>query len=158
MCVLYRGIIGHGVSQFRSQLMKCSIPIFTHFRNPVDRQVMPFNLSRLLRTTKYEIQLQLRVVGLHVMMMIIIITRIAPPIAEDCYILAVFYLFSHHRFFDRHPWADFRETLPHDVVCPEIFYLLYVCTYVPHKTFEGRKPPFLPICGPKIDTFSIAIP
>ena len=26
--------------------------------------------------------------------------RIAPAIAEDCYILAVFYLFSHHRFFD----------------------------------------------------------
>jgi len=24
----------------------------------------------------------------------------------------------------RHPWADFWETLPHDAVCPEIFYLI----------------------------------
>ena len=24
----------------------------------------------------------------------------------------------------RHPWADFRETLPHHAVCPEIVYLL----------------------------------
>jgi len=37
---VYRGIIGHGVSQFRSRLLKCSIPLFTRFRNPVDRQVM----------------------------------------------------------------------------------------------------------------------
>ena len=33
----------------------------------------------------------------------------------------------------RHSWADFHETLPHDAVCPEIFYLVYGCSYVPPK-------------------------
>ena len=37
---VHRGIIGHGVSQCRSRLLTCSVPMFTRFRNPVDRQVM----------------------------------------------------------------------------------------------------------------------
>jgi len=41
VCV-YSGIIGHGVSQFRWRMLKCSFPIFTRFRNPVDRQVTQF--------------------------------------------------------------------------------------------------------------------
>ena len=57
----------------------------------------------------------------------------------------------------RHPWADFCETLPHDVVCSEILYLPYGCSYVPPKKFEGRKTQFLAIFGPKIDTLSPAI-
>jgi len=52
--------------------------------------------------------------------------------------------------------ADFRETLPHDAMCSEIFYLLYGCSYVPLKIW-GQKTQFLPICGPKIDTLSPAI-
>jgi len=55
------------------------------------------------------------------------------------YVLAVFYLFSHHSFFDV-PGPIFAK-LPHDAVCPEIFYLLYGCTYVPPKNFRGGKPP-----------------
>ena len=55
----------------------------------------------------------------------------------------IFYFFNF--FFRppnfRHPWADFRETLPHDAVCAEIVYLLYGCSYVPPNKFEGRKPP-----------------
>jgi len=35
-----------------------------------------------------------------------------------------FYLFFTLQIF-RHPWANFCETLLHDAVCPEIFYLLY---------------------------------
>ena len=31
----------------------------------------------------------------------------------------------------RCPSADFRATLPHDAVCPEIVYLLQGCSYVP---------------------------
>ena len=49
-----------------------------------------------------------------------------PAIAEDCYILVMlffFYFFFRPPNF-RHPWADFRETLPHDAVCAEIVYLL----------------------------------
>jgi len=60
------------------------------------------------------------------------LTRIAflqsPAIAEDCYILVVLFFFYFYFFFRppnfRHPWADFRETLPHDAVCAEIVYLL----------------------------------
>ena len=39
------------------------------------------------------------------------------------------------------PWADFHETLSHDAVFPEIFYLLHGFSYVPPKKFEGRKTP-----------------
>jgi len=57
--------------------------------------------------------------------------RIAPAIAEDCYDFAVLpYFFFRPQIF-RRPWADFRETLPHDAVCSEIFYVLYGCSYVP---------------------------
>ena len=41
--------------------------------------------------------------------------------SEDCSILVV--LFFPSTDF-RHPWVDFRETLPHDAVCSEIVYLL----------------------------------
>ena len=52
--------------------------------------------------------------------------RIASAIAEDCYILVVlfFILFFFRPPNFRRPWADFRETLPHDAVCAEIVYLL----------------------------------
>ena len=51
--------------------------------------------------------------------------RIASAIAEDCYILVVLFYFIFFRPPNfRHPWADFRETLPHDAVCAEIVYLL----------------------------------
>ena len=73
----------------------------------------------------------------------------SPAIAEDCYILVMlFFTVARDRDSDserlfyfgrviflfffiffrppnfRHPWADFRETLPHDAVCAEIVYLL----------------------------------
>ena len=51
----------------------------------------------------------------------------SPAIAEDCYILVVLFIFFYFFFRPpnfRHPWADFRETLPHDAVCAEIVYLL----------------------------------
>jgi len=41
--------------------------------------------------------------------------------SEDCYNLVV--LFFRPPIF-RRPSADFRETLPHDAVCPEIIYFL----------------------------------
>ena len=43
--------------------------------------------------------------------------------SEDCYVLVVLFIFFRPPHF-RHPWADFRENLPHDSVCPEIVYLL----------------------------------
>jgi len=68
--------------------------------------------------------------------------RIAPAIAEDCYVLVMLFIFL---FFSppifRRPCAYFCETLPHDPVCPEIVYLLYRGIHMcPLKT-EGRKPP-----------------
>jgi len=38
-------------------------------------------------------------------------------------VIYFFYFFFRPPNF-RHPWADFRETLPHDAVCAEIVYLL----------------------------------
>jgi len=38
-------------------------------------------------------------------------------------VIFYFYIFFRPPNF-RHPWADFRETLPHDAVCAEIVYLL----------------------------------
>jgi len=50
---------------------------------------------------------------------------IAIAIARDCYILVVFlFLFFFRPPNFRRPWADFRETLPHDAVCAEIIYVL----------------------------------
>jgi len=51
----------------------------------------------------------------------------SPAIAEDCYILVVLFIYFLVFFrppIFRRPWADFRETLPHDAVCAEIVYLL----------------------------------
>jgi len=42
----------------------------------------------------------------------------------------------------RHPWADFCETLPHDAVCSEIFYLLCGCSYMPPKNLRDENPQF----------------
>ena len=46
-------------------------------------------------------------------------------VAEGCYVLVALFFYFLKFFFRpqifRRPWADFRETLPHDVVCPEIF-------------------------------------
>ena len=39
------------------------------------------------------------------------------------------------------PWADFRETLPHNAECSEIVYLLGSFHTLPPNKFEGRKPP-----------------
>jgi len=36
----------------------------------------------------------------------------------------IFFIFFFRPPNFRHPWADFRETLPHDAVCAEIVYLL----------------------------------
>jgi len=58
----------------------------------------------------------------------------------------------------RRPWADFRETLPHDAVCSEIFYLLYGYSYVPPKNLSGENPHFSPICRSKVDIFSHTTP
>jgi len=82
----------------------------------------------------------------------------SPAIAGDCYVLFVLFLIFFRLPNFRRPCADFRETLPHEAVCAEIVYLLYGCSYVPPNKFEGRKTPFLPIFGPKIDTWSPAIP
>jgi len=61
----------------------------------------------------------------------------------------IFYLFFFRPPNFGHPWADFRETLPHDAVCAEIIYLLYGCSYVPPNKFEGRKTPLWRFSGPK---------
>ena len=56
--------------------------------------------------------------------------RIAPAaIAEDLYFSRVI-SFSPAQIV-RRTWADFSETLPHDEVCSEIFYVLYGRSYVP---------------------------
>ena len=67
-----------------------------------------------------------------------------------CYLFTYFYFLVFFRppIF-RRPWADFRETLPHDAVCSEILHPLYRCSYVPPKNLRGEKPKFWPICGPK---------
>jgi len=39
-------------------------------------------------------------------------------------IFFIFFLFLFRPPNFRRPWADFRETLPHDAVCAEIVYLL----------------------------------
>jgi len=57
-------------------------------------------------------------------------------------------VFFHSPIF-RHPWAYFREALPHDAVCSEIVYLLLGFSCVPPT---GENPQFLPIFGHKIDT------
>ena len=49
---------------------------------------------------------------------------IAIAIARDCYILVVLFIYFFRPPNFRRPWADFRETLPHDAVCAEIVYLL----------------------------------
>jgi len=46
--------------------------------------------------------------------------RIASAIAEDCYILVVLFIIFFRPPNFRRPWADFRETLPHDAVYAEI--------------------------------------
>ena len=70
--------------------------------------------------------------------------RIASEIAEDCSILLVlFFIFIFFRPASfQCPWADFRETSPHDAVCPEIVYPLYGCSYVPAKNLRGEQPQF----------------
>jgi len=42
--------------------------------------------------------------------------------SEDCYVLVVLLTFFRPPIF-RRSWANFREILPHDAVCPEIVYL-----------------------------------
>ena len=59
-------------------------------------------------------------------------------------------IFFRPPIFRRPPWADFFEILPHDAVCPETVYLLYL----PPNKFERQIPQFLPIFGPKIDTLT----
>ena len=53
--------------------------------------------------------------------LLITVARDRDSTSEDCSILVV--LFFRPLIF-RHPWADFRETLPRDAVCSEIVYLL----------------------------------
>jgi len=84
--------------------------------------------------------------------------HIAPAVAEDCYILAVFYLFLFPTTYFSTSLGRFLQNFAHDAVCPEIFDLLYGCSCVPLKTFEGQKTQYLPICGPKIDNLSPIIP
>jgi len=74
--------------------------------------------------------------------------------SEDCYILVVLFSFFRPPIF-RRPWADFRETLPHDAICPEIVLSVHTC---PLKNLSGEKLQFLLVFGPKIDTLSPAIP
>jgi len=70
--------------------------------------------------------------------LIVTIARDRASDSEDCYVLVVLFLFIFYLFLFififlfcffgppifRRSWADFRETLPHDAVCPEIVYLL----------------------------------
>jgi len=71
----------------------------------------------------------------------------------------VIFLFSFFQSTDfRRPWADFRETLPHDAVCPEIVYLLWRCSYVPHDKFEGLKTPIFADLQTQNRHFEPAIP
>ena len=54
--------------------------------------------------------------------LLITVARDRDSNSEDCSILVV--LFFPSTVIFRHPWADFRETLPHDAVCSEIVDLL----------------------------------
>jgi len=50
--------------------------------------------------------------------------RIAIAISAECHILVVLFSSFFRPPIFRRPWADFRETLPHDAVCPETVDLL----------------------------------
>ena len=65
--------------------------------------------------------------------------RIAPAIAEDCYILAVLYLFSHHRFFDV-PGPIFAK-LCHTTRCVLKYFISSMGVHMCPLKFEGRKTP-----------------
>jgi len=56
--------------------------------------------------------------------------------SDDCYVLVALFIFKNlfrPPNFRRH-WADFRETLLHDDLCPEIVYPLQECSYMsPNK-------------------------
>jgi len=77
--------------------------------------------------------------------------------SKDCYVLVVLFIFFCQPVVCR-SWVDFRETFPHDAVCPEIVSFLLICSYVPPKNLSGENPQFSPICGPKLDTLRPAIP
>jgi len=62
-----------------------------------------------------------------------------------------YFIFFRPQIFDV-LWTDFCEPLPHNAVCSEFDYVLYGCSYVPHKNMSDEKPQFSPICGPKIVT------
>jgi len=90
--------------------------------------------------------------------LIITVAHVSLSDSGRLYILAVFYLFLFPTTDFQRPWTDFCETFPHDAACPEIFHLLYGGSHVPLKHLRSKNPQFLPICGPKIDTLSPAIP
>jgi len=53
--------------------------------------------------------------------------------SEDSYVsVVIFFIFLFFRppIFGR-PWADIREMLPHDAVCPEIVYPIGVFVHAP---------------------------
>jgi len=68
---------------------------------------------------------------------------------EDCYVLVVLFFKSFFPFTDfSTSWADFRETLPHDAVCPEIFSVFHQATQANsafYPQWDGNK--FQPKCG-----------
>ena len=71
----------------------------------------------------------------------------SPAIAEDSYILVVLFIYLFIFFRPpnfRRPWADFRETLPHDAVCAVN---LWLCEHV-HTKHGGGPPPISEIGCP----------
>jgi len=70
--------------------------------------------------------------------------RIASAIAEDCFILAVFYLFSHRRFFDI-PGPIFAK-LCHTTRCVLRYFIAYIGVHIlapPLKIWGTKTPNFL---------------
>jgi len=56
----------------------------------------------------------------------------------------------------RRPWANFRETLPHDAVCPEIVYRgVHMC---PLTNLRGENPNFWRFSDPKSTLWDLQFP
>jgi len=79
---------------------------------------------------------------------IITVARDRDSDSEDCYILAVFYLFSHHRFLDV-PGPIFAK-LFHTTRCVLKYFISYMGVHIgAPKNLRGEKPHFCRFPQPK---------
>jgi len=72
---------------------------------------------------------------------------IAIAIAKTVLFWSCYFIFFPPQIF-RHPWADFRETLPHDG-CVLKYFISYVGVHTCHLKMDGRKPQFWRFSYPK---------